>query len=209
MRDRLYILPGTPDSRRAWMACSYHHRTSIRSRICAAIELHDLPAQIGDDAMRDCLRDIAHEVMIALRWRSIYVGKVPVFDDGERLIVKGAIDYVAHHLPDGSRHEKARECLAAARDYLIDLGLAGVEPPPARACGDRCPRCDGDSWRMSATLIECALCETQWGRVNRLWLEVPSEHTRRCSRCGCVLSDHDAMEPHGCTACECTGWEED
>lgn len=205
MRDRLYILPGTPDSRRAWMACSYHHRRATTERIGAAILY---PTFGMDDPMLERVTAVQREVVSQLRWRSIYVGTVPVFEDGERIIVKAALDVAEARVPGGPRHASARACVIAAREYLIDLGLAGVEPPPARSCGDRCPRCDGDSWRMSATLIECALCETQWGRVNRLWLEVPSEHTRRCSRCGCVLSDHDAMEPHGCTACECTGWED-
>lgn len=205
MSERRYILPGTPDSRRTWMACSYHHRRATTERIGAAILY---PTFGMDDPLLRRVTAVQREVVSQLRWRSIYVGTVPLFDDGERLIVKDALDIAEAQVPTGSRHAKARQCVAAAREYLIDLGLAGVEPPQARPCGDRCPRCHADHWRISATLIECAACETQWGRVNGLWMELHTEATVRCSRCGCMLSDHDTMDPHGCTACECAGWED-
>ena len=40
---------------------------------------------------------------------------------------------------------------------------------------DTCPHCGADHWRISATLIQCAACEAEWGRVNGVWIEVPRE----------------------------------
>jgi len=39
--------------------------------------------------------------------------------------------------------------------------------------GDQCEYCGCEEWRVSSTLIQCAGCETVWGRVNGQWVVDP------------------------------------
>lgn len=78
---------------------------------------------------------------------------------------------------DGSALSSFEALVKAPFDFIEVMGQYGDPALPRRGsvtAGDPCEFCGCSSWRVSATLMDCAECGATYGRCNGVWILDPA-----------------------------------